>query len=283
MFLYLCAHGSSTRVTADRFAIGPATVAGIVKEVAAVVCSLMGELVAFPPFRLCASHIASECGIPQIVGCIDGSHIPIARPEINGSMYYNRKCWYSVVLQAVVDWRGRFCDLDCKWPGRVRDGRVFRNSALAHSFPAISAASETITLPTGVDTYARIPYFLLGDSGYQNTNYLVTTFEIAETEADEIIAKMNKKLSHARYRVECAFGKLKCRWRILLKGIDQDVLDAPDIVFSLCIIQNFLKDNNDSYLIEEDDWRQIVRKYEARFPQPVEVSGEHLAKVHEMS
>ncbi|KAE8967960.1 hypothetical protein PF011_g27370, partial [Phytophthora fragariae] len=54
-------------------------------------------------------------------GCIDGSHIPISNPSKNGEMYYNRKCWYSVVLQAVVDWRGRFCDLDCKWPGRVGD------------------------------------------------------------------------------------------------------------------------------------------------------------------
>jgi hypothetical protein len=37
VFLYVCAHGSSVRVTADRFGIGSATVSAIVKEVAAVV------------------------------------------------------------------------------------------------------------------------------------------------------------------------------------------------------------------------------------------------------
>ncbi|KAE8894593.1 hypothetical protein PF003_g21209 [Phytophthora fragariae] len=268
VFLYVCAHGSSVRVTADKFAIGPATVSVIVKDLAAIVCSLLSSLVAFPPFRLCASHFASECGVPQIVGCIDGSHIPIAKPTENGTMFYNRKCWYSIVLQAVVDWRGRFCDLDCKWPGRVGDSRVFRNSELARCFPTISAEAETVSILTGAESCARIPYFLLGDSGYQNMQYMVTTFEIAETEADAVIASLNKRLSNARYRVECAFGRLKCRWRILLKGIGQDISAAPDIVYALCIIQNFLLDRKDTFHFTPEEQQQILRKYEVRFPQP---------------
>ncbi|KAE9327179.1 hypothetical protein PF008_g16467 [Phytophthora fragariae] len=62
VFLYVCAHGSSVRVTADKFAIGPATVSVIVKDLAAIVCSLLSSLVAFPPFRLCASHFARSAG-----------------------------------------------------------------------------------------------------------------------------------------------------------------------------------------------------------------------------
>ncbi|KAF4134755.1 DDE superfamily endonuclease [Phytophthora infestans] len=243
VFLYLSAQAASVRATADKFAIGPSTVSGIVKEVAGVICRVLGGLIAFPALRLCASHFAQSCGVPQSAGCIEGSHIPVSKPAEHGEMYFNRKCWYSIVLQAVVDWRGRFCDLDCKWPGRDGNSRVFRRSYLAGAFPIVSAASETVSIPTGVEALAQVPYFLLGDSGYQNTQYMVTTFEIAETESSDVCKSLNKRLAHARYRVECAFGRLKCRWRILLKGIGQDIEGAPDIVDALCIVQNVLMEH----------------------------------------
>lgn len=38
-----------------------------------------------------------------IAGAIDGCHIKIQRPHVRGGDYLNRKGYYSVVLQAVVD------------------------------------------------------------------------------------------------------------------------------------------------------------------------------------
>ena len=48
--------------------------------------------------------------IPQILGAIDGSHIPIKAPKHNKESYFNRKHFYSVNLQAVVGFDGRFLD-----------------------------------------------------------------------------------------------------------------------------------------------------------------------------
>jgi len=48
-------------------------------------------------------------GIPQVVGAIDGTHIPISIPpndEWKG--YINRKSWASIVFQCVVDGEGNF-------------------------------------------------------------------------------------------------------------------------------------------------------------------------------
>ena len=44
--------------------------------------------------------------IPQIMGIIDGTHIPILPPSDGYSDFVNRKGWPSYVLQAVVDDKG---------------------------------------------------------------------------------------------------------------------------------------------------------------------------------
>ena len=64
-------------------------------------------------------------GIPQCVGAIDGSHIPVKPPSMNHTDYYNRKGWYSILVQAVVDVNYLFTDLNVGWPRSVHDAHVY--------------------------------------------------------------------------------------------------------------------------------------------------------------
>src|SRR2546425_503935 len=50
-------------------------------------------------------------GFPGVVGAIDGSHIPIKAPTKYPADYFNRKHFYSIVLQAVCDHDGKFIDV----------------------------------------------------------------------------------------------------------------------------------------------------------------------------
>ena len=53
-----------------------------------------------------------ECwGFPQTAGAIDGSHIPIITPKESASDYFNRKGYYSIIVQALVDFRGLFTEV----------------------------------------------------------------------------------------------------------------------------------------------------------------------------
>ncbi|KAG6949181.1 hypothetical protein JG687_00015040 [Phytophthora cactorum] len=86
VFLFLCAHGATLEMTADRFAIRSSTVSGIIREVAATICEKLRSLTVLPALTLCASHFAEQCGIPQITSCIDGTHTPVSRPAEHGDM-----------------------------------------------------------------------------------------------------------------------------------------------------------------------------------------------------
>ena len=64
---------------------------------------------------------------PGVVGCIDGTHIPIITPMEDGHRYINRKGFPSIILLAVCDDKMRFTWVNFGWPGSVHDSRVYRN------------------------------------------------------------------------------------------------------------------------------------------------------------
>ena len=49
---------------------------------------------------------------------------------MNHTDYYNRKGWYSIIVQAIVDHNYLFCNVYGGWPGSVHDVRVLANSGL---------------------------------------------------------------------------------------------------------------------------------------------------------
>ena len=106
----------------------------IVQETCHVIVStLMNTYIKFPSgheLQEAVEKFESKWGFPQCAGAIDGSHIPIAAPELNHTDYYNRKGWYSMIVQAIVDADYLFRDICVGWPGSVHDARVFVNSKI---------------------------------------------------------------------------------------------------------------------------------------------------------
>ena len=45
----------------------------------------------------------TKCGLPQCFRAIDGSCVPISAPSNLHTDYYNRKGWYSMLIQGLVD------------------------------------------------------------------------------------------------------------------------------------------------------------------------------------
>jgi hypothetical protein len=153
------------------------------------------------------------------------------------------------LIEALVDYKKRFLDLEIGWPGSVGDCRIFENSYLNGKYEEELAKLGTTTLTTGEDTNEEIPAFILGDSAYRNSRHMVTTYKVTECNADRSIRHLNFELSRARYQVENAFGLLKGRFQVFekpLRSAGEDLPFSVRLIASICVIHNFLIDVRDT-------------------------------------
>ena len=108
--LWRLATPNAYRYISQLFGIGRMTAWYFTHEVCEViVLRLLQRFIAFPqgPYLHEVKEGFRERGMPQAIGAIDGTHIPIKAPKDNPGDYYNRKSFYSIVLQAVVDHKCR--------------------------------------------------------------------------------------------------------------------------------------------------------------------------------
>ncbi|CAH3132021.1 unnamed protein product, partial [Porites lobata] len=64
--------------------------------------------------------------LPNVVGAIDGSHVPIKAPKINHEDYFKRKHFYSFLVQGIVDASGLYLSVATGFPGSLHDARMLR-------------------------------------------------------------------------------------------------------------------------------------------------------------
>ena len=243
--LWCLATCSEYRTIAHLFGIAQCTVCEIVHDTCqAIVSALQKLFIKFPDSdnrQEVVDGFKSTWGMIQCVGSVDGCHIPVMPPALNHTDYYNRKGWYSIILQAVVDYKYIFRDICVGWPGSVHDARVFKNSGIYTklSVDKILDGSEIQISDT------TIPLFIIGDSAYPLSKFLMKPFA-HNTALSPQQKTFNYTLSRSRIVVENAFGRLKARWRRLTKRNDMSLTHVPHIITSCCILHNICEMSNDA-------------------------------------
>uniref|UniRef100_A0A8C3XL67 DDE Tnp4 domain-containing protein n=1 Tax=Chelydra serpentina TaxID=8475 RepID=A0A8C3XL67_CHESE len=183
-------------------------------------------------------------GFPNCGGAIDGTHIPILGPEHQGGQYINRKGYFSMVLQALVDHKGRFTNINVGWPGKVHDARVFKNSGL---FRRLQQGMPTV---------------ILGDPAYPLMPWLMKPYTGALDTEKELF---NYRLSKCRMVVECAFGRLKARWRSLLTRCDLSPKNIPIVIAAFCVLHNLCEIKGETFM---QGWEVEANRLAADYAQP---------------
>ncbi|KAM3876298.1 uncharacterized protein ACN63O_024338 [Diretmus argenteus] len=225
MFLWYMGNQNSFREISDRFDVSPSTAHRAILDVLGTLCSLTSSFIAWPNHcekRVSAAAFARVCGINGIIGAIDGCHIKIQRPIIRGADYLNRKGFYSVLLQGIVDEKGRFQDIFVGPPGKVHDARMLRSSNFYRTW------EEKME-----------DYQLLGDTAYIGNAYpfvVTPKRDNGALTAEEQAG--NVQISRGRVIVEQAFGRVKCKWR-RVRDLQNTRLDIIVMVtIAACILHN---------------------------------------------
>ncbi|KAJ8414992.1 hypothetical protein AAFF_G00025150 [Aldrovandia affinis] len=129
--IYL-ATGDSYRLIAYSYRVGITTVDYIIPEVATAIWEcLVSEFMPVPKkedWMTIAEEFRQHWNFPNCLGSIDGKHVVIQAPSKSGSLFFNYKGTYSIVLLAVVDARYRFRVVDVGAYGRRSDGGTLASS-----------------------------------------------------------------------------------------------------------------------------------------------------------
>lgn len=193
------------------------------------------------PTKECWSKVANRYwelwNLPNCVGSLDGKHIRIKAPPKSGSAFYNYKGFFSVVLLAVADADGVFLSVDVGEYGRNSDGRVLKESAFGKAlFTGNLQLPEPIPLP-GESTL--FPFYFAADEAFPLTNNVMKPYARRQLTNEKRI--FNYRLSRGRRSVECAFGMLTSKFRLLETPICCDIDKIDDIILAVCVLHNFIR------------------------------------------
>lgn len=192
-----------------------------------------------------ADEFYSKWNFPNCLGALDGKHVVIRCPYRSGSMFFNYKHTFSVVLMALAaaDYSIIYFDVGCN--GRISDGGVFNQSSLCH---AIERNVLNIPLSSQLPgTNIEVPYVIVADDAFALKDYLLKPFAFRNQDRSEQI--FNYRLSRARRVVENVFGILSARFRFLRKTIELSEKNCKMCVLAVCALHNWLlSDDKNAYL-----------------------------------
>lgn len=172
---------------------------------------------------------------PNVIGCVDGSHIRILSPGgENAEIFRNRKGYFSINMQAVCDAELKIRNIDARWPGATHDSSMWNASLLCAQFEA-----------------GEFPgCFLLGDSAYALKEYMMTPLLNPTTAAEQ---NYNNAHIHTRNCIERCFGVWKRRFACLSLGLRTKLDTTLAIIVATAVLHNIAINEKDV-----DDFEDVV-------------------------
>jgi hypothetical protein len=234
--LFKLIHGASLLICSEMFVVGRSTISLILRDVVCAINDTLRHELMWPTGQRIGEvqdDFFNLCGLPGVVGAIDGTHISISKPRFGlADYFYFKSGGYTLNCQAVVDSNKRFLDLYIGMPGSTNDACILRRSSLYH----LAMHNNLFDARDSVDGFA--PY-LIGDFGYPLLPWLMVPHRgLQQLTATERL--FNRKLRRGRCVVENAFGILKQTFRELLGKSKLSVTFLPNVISACTILHNIL-------------------------------------------
>lgn len=180
----------------------------------------------------------SRANFPHCIGAVDGKHIRVKKPSNSGSMYFNYKDYFSIVLLAIVDSEYRFIYVSIGSYGKDCDSSIFKATTFWKHLTE-NALNLPIPRPFSEHSNTNVPFVIVGDEGFALNENLLRPY--GGTHLDKNKRIFNYRLTRARRYVECAFGILSNKWRIFHRPLDIHVETAICVVKACTVLHNFIR------------------------------------------
>lgn len=212
---------------------------------------------------------------------MDGKHIFIQAPANSGSLYFNYKGTFSVVLLALVDADYRFLVVDVGSYGSNSDGGIFANSVLGK---ALRDGTLNVPPPSelpGAPELGKVNHVIVADEAFPLKPYLLRPYPGRRLPTDKRI--FNYRLSRARRISENAFGILSQRFRVFQRTLQVQPSVVDKVVKAACALCNYLRPNgNDQNHATEDDHdcEQTLQGFEHCRGQRASVEAQNVRELY---
>ena len=163
------------------------------------------------------------CGIPNVKGALDGTHIQIEKPHIqfNPVKYLNRKSYYSINTMLVCTSDHVITQCLAQWPGSSHDSRIFKSSAFYDTFVSGTQSGT-----------------LLADSGYAISPFVLTPFIHPTTDREKLF---NTRHKTGRVSIEQTNGEVKKRFHCVGSRMRIKLDRVPSTIRAVCVLHNLAK------------------------------------------
>lgn len=229
--IWRLATGEPLRLVSKKFGLGISTCHKLVLEVCSAIRNvLMPKFLRWPEeegLNRFKAEFEAISGIPNIVGSMYTTHIPIIAPKNSVAAYFNRrhternqKTSYSITVQGVVDPRGVFTDVCIGYPGSMPDDQVLEKSTL---FQRANAGFYN-----GV--------WIVGGSGYPLMDWVLVPYTHQHLTWTQ--HAFNEKIAEVQRIAKDSFARLKTRWGCLQKRTEVKLQDLPVVLGACCVLHN---------------------------------------------
>ncbi|XP_024870234.1 protein ANTAGONIST OF LIKE HETEROCHROMATIN PROTEIN 1-like [Temnothorax curvispinosus] len=238
------ATGESQESLSMNFRLGQSTISGIIKDTCrALKIVLQDDYLQMPDsedaWEVVAQDFADRWNFPHCLGAMDGKHCRIDPPLQSGSLYYNYKETFSIVLLALVDAQLRYIYIDVGTNGRVSDKGVWNKCTFKNLLDRNKLKiPEPSPLP---ETDNDFPFVIVGDEGFTLSETVLIPFPKEQCSGNRDKRTFNYRVSRARRCSENAFGVMGSRFQIFRSPMRYDPDDARDIIIAICCLHNMLR------------------------------------------
>jgi hypothetical protein len=186
-------------------------------------------------------HVYDRLGLTGAVGSIDCTHVHWERvPHELKPLYVGKEGFPTIVYEMIVNHNRKILYTTRGFPGSFNDKTICRYDAYVHSLRKGTLYKNIDFELEFEDGFKRKVnrLYLISDGGYPEESIFINPLG-ARWQPEEVY--WSEWIESVRKDVECTFGILKGRWRILRNPISyQHQKDIDNIFDTCCIIHNML-------------------------------------------